>query len=679
MDVLAQREQKIEEYHNSLMDMTACGIISYTLPQRKILYMNKEALRIYGAEDMEAAKEHMTELLKQTAYPDQTTVAKLIRLRDKDGSVDYECEIENAKGYATRLLAKTEVYTTLGGERAVFTTFLDVSENKALKNEKDILTALCMDYSSVYQCDLKKDSLVLLKCTITSEQEKTAKELGKERFCYSARTQFFYNTFLEKETSPDFLEKMSAEYLVKYLEEHERFVYRFRIKTTEAGHQYYEAKAVRLQPEDPDKIVMGFRYADDIVLEEERQKKLLEEAAEQAKKANEAKTEFLRRMSHDVRTPINGILGMLKMAEHHMDDKEKAQDCIEKAQAAASQLLLLVNDVLDISKLEANEFAAEEGPFDLFEFGKNQAASVEAYAAQHNVKILHGKEHVNLRHRYVIGSSSLLNRALTNLASNAVKYNRAGGTVTLGCTELSFDGDTAVYQFTCEDTGIGMSAEFLQHAFEPYAQEGTYTNTTLNGTGLGLSIVKKIVDRLGGDIKLESEKEKGTKVTVTLSFKTDPSVHEAVEENANGQPLGMPYDLTGKRALIVEDNDLNLEITEAMLEELHVQTAVAKDGREAVNVFNASSPDTFDFILMDIMMPVMDGLEATRQIRRLDRSDARSVPILALSANAFEDDVQRSLDAGMNAHLTKPLDIRKAIQELQEVLNDKKRNMCVFV
>lgn len=664
MDALIQQEQKLEAFHNNLMDMTACGIISYTLPERRILYMNKEALRIYGAEDTDMARTHMTELLKTTTYPDPETVSRLIRLREAGGVIDYECEITNKKGYATRLLARTEVYVTLNHERAVFTTFLDVSENMALKNEKNILDALCRDYMSVYQCDLEKDSLVVLKCTQTDEQEKTMSDLGEKRFRYSVRTKYFHDNFLVLNSAPDFLEKMSADYIMHYLAEHDRFIYRFQIKSEDAAHQQYEAQAVRFGEENGYKIVLGFRYIDDIVQEEERQKRLLEEAAEKALKANDAKTEFLRRMSHDIRTPINGIMGMLTMAEHHIGEEAKTQECIEKALAASRQLLMLVNDVLDISKLEADDFVAEEQPFDLQKIVLDQVASAEAYALQHNVKILGAKENMQFGHRYVVGSSSLLNRVLMNLANNAVKYNRPGGTVTLRCEEIESDEEMVWYQFICEDTGVGMSEEFLIHAFEPYAQESTYTNTTFGGTGLGLTIVKRILDQVHGTIELESRKNEGTKVVVTIPFLIDHSNY--VERRQSFASL--PLNLSGKRTLLVEDNELNQEIAQALLEELHVEIQVANNGQEAVDIFKASEPNTFDFVLMDIMMPVMDGTEATRQIRRLNRTDAAAVPILALSANAFQDDIQRSLDAGMNAHLTKPLEIQKIVQVLQEML-----------
>lgn len=660
---LVQEQSLTDSFHKNLMDMSACGIISYTLPERRVLYMNAEALRIYGAENEESAKAHMEELIKKTIYPDPATIAKLIKLRTEDGTVDYQCKVVNSRGYATTLLVRTEIYRTLKGERAVFTTFLDMSENETLKNEKNILDVLCMDYTSVYMCDLAADSLMLLNYNASSGREQAAAQLGTGKNVFSSRTKFFYDTYLVRKSAPDFLEKMNAEYLMKYLAEHERFVYRFRSKPTDSGHEHFEAAAVWLKSDEGFKIVLGFRYIDDILMEEEKQKKLLEDAVAEARSANAAKTEFLRSMSHDVRTPINGIMGMLNMIERHIGENDRVEECVEKAKAAPQQLLLLVSDVLDISKLESNDIKVDNQPFDLESVLMEQMSATEAYAAQHGVKVCGGRSESHIKHNYLIGSAPLLNRAIMNLSSNAVKYNHHGGTVTMTCTELPSDDKTALFRFVCTDTGIGMGEEFLKHAFEPYAQEGKDSNTSYSGTGLGLTLVHNIVDRLNGTIELESKENKGTKVTLTLPFTIDRDAQQ--KKDSSGQTI----DLSGKKALLVEDNELNREVAIALLEEFDVKIEVARNGQEAVEMFAASSPGEYDFIFMDIMMPVMDGLEAAREIRKLDRKDAATIPILAVSANAFQDDVKRSLDAGMNAHLTKPLEIEKIKHALQELLD----------
>lgn len=803
---LTREQHQADDYHKMLMDMTACGIVSYTLPERRVLYMNAEALRIYGADDVEAARENMWDLLRQTVYPDKSALQRLVSLREENGAVDYTCEISNLKGYKTSLLAHSEVITTPKGERAVFTTFLDISENTELKKERNILDALCTDYIAVYLLDLTRDSIVPFTEATKKDDAYGQRRLGEKIHSFSARMQFAYNELLVKESDPDFLRKMNADYLMKYLSANRRFALRCRMKPNPGGHEWFEIQVVRVHSADGFQVVMGFRYIDDVLREEEQKKKALEdalaaanqrseiitaisrqywqvfevdlktdtyhemftqgkfttgitdysglaridfgkvmnsyidaaylpqmreflnlntlparlaesetvfaefiaklgfwasarflalsrddsgtvtkvlfilkiideqkrreldyqerlkEAAEEAKQANEAKTIFLRRMSHDIRTPINGIIGMLKIAERHTDDAEKIWDCTEKALSASRQLLALVNDVLDISKLEANEIIVENKPFDLVPFLLGQISAAEAYAAQRGIAILGGRSISTFTHRYLIGSDAMLGRVLMNLAGNAVKYNRPGGSVTLTCTELSDNRKTALFRFICEDTGIGMSEEFQKRAFEPYAREGRDSSASFTGTGLGLSIVKKIVEQMGGTVRLESKVNKGSKFTVEVPIEIDWGAAERVKTVAENK-----LELSGKKALLAEDNELNREIAEALFEELGLTVVSTKDGKEAVSCFAASEPGGFSYIFMDVMMPVMDGLEATRAIRALNRPDAKTVPILAISANAFQDDIQRSLEAGMNIHLTKPLEIEKVRQALEQL------------
>lgn len=665
---LQSEKRRSESYRDNMMDMAACGIIVYTLPERRILHMNAEALRIYGAENEKEARAIMTEMIKRTVYTDPVTVKKLMRLRDENGTVDYECTVTNHAGYSTSLIARSRVMMTPQGERAVITTFIDVSENKALKSEKEILEALCVDYTAVYLCDIASDGIVPIKCTLPTEQHVAESVLGENSASFSGRMRLFYDYLLMKESAPDFLEKMSGQYITEYLSKHDRFAYRFRAKPTEQGHQYFEAQAVRLGGGNDCRIVLGIRYIDDILREEERQKSLLENAVREAQQANEAKTEFLRRMSHDIRTPINGIMGMLRIAERHTDDAEKVRDCTKKAISASQQLLTLVSDILDIGKLESDEIIVENIPFDMIPLLREQIAATRTYAEQHGVTVYSGKSDCRVEHSHVIGSAQLLNRVLMNLASNAVKYNRPGGNVRLSCSEQPRGDGTSVYEFICEDTGIGMSEEFQKRAFEPYSQEGKRSNTSFSGTGLGLAIVKKIVEQLGGTIELESRENVGSRFTVSVPFAIDTAEHPC-EDKCKG---GAGVKLTGKKALLAEDNELNREIAESLLSELGIDTVSVKNGKEALERFEASAPGEFDFVLLDVMMPVMDGVEAARRIRTLERADAAEVPIMAISANAFQDDIRRSLEAGMTAHLTKPLEIEKIRRALQEAAAARK-------
>lgn len=416
-----------------------------------------------------------------------------------------------------------------------------------------------------------------------------------------------------------------------------------------------------------DKVLFILKMIDEEKRRELDYQRRLEEAVAEARRANEAKTVFLRRMSHDIRTPINGIIGMLKIAERHTGNGEKVWDCTEKALAASQQLLTLVNDVLDIGKLEADEVIVENQPFDLKAVLQSQISAAETYAAQHSVTVCSDEESCAILHANLMGSAPLLSRVLMNLVGNAIKYNRPGGTVSLTCRELNADEKQAWFRFTCADTGIGMSEEFQKRAFEPYTQEGKASNTSFSGTGLGLAIVKKIVEQMGGSIQLESKENVGSTFCVILPFEIDGKAEERVEDTTEYR-----LNLTGKRALLAEDNELNREIAQALFEELGLTVVCAKNGKEAVERFRTSQVGSFDYIFMDVMMPVMDGLAATRAIRAMDREDAKSILILAISANAFQDDIQRSLEAGMNAHLTKPLEIEKLRMELQKLTQQEK-------
>ena len=387
-------------------------------------------------------------------------------------------------------------------------------------------------------------------------------------------------------------------------------------------------------------------------MEQEKDEKYKAElliAAKRAEAANEAKTEFLQRMSHDIRTPINGICGMIDMADHYADNMEKQAECRKKVKEASNLLLELVNEVLDMSKLESGEVILEEIPFNLSSISREVLVVIEQIAAEQNIKIVWEKKEIT--HRDLIGSPGYVKRVMMNILSNALKYNRANGYIYISCIEIpSKQPEMTTMKFICRDTGIGMTEEFQKHIFEPFAQENTGSRTKFAGTGLGMPISKKLIEKMGGTITFESEEGVGTTFVIRVPFRidTDKGCKTETEEKQKAS-------IRGLNILLVEDNELNMEIAEFMLQNEGAYVTKAWNGQEAVEIFEKSRPDEFDVILIDIMMPVMNGYEATKMIRSLDRDDAKKIPIIAMTANAFTEDRIRAKEAGMDEHLSKPI------------------------
>ena len=386
-------------------------------------------------------------------------------------------------------------------------------------------------------------------------------------------------------------------------------------------------------------------------------------AAKKAEAANEAKTEFLQRMSHDIRTPINGICGMVNMADHYADDMEKQKEYRTKVKEASNLLLELVNDVLDMSKLESGEIVLEEIPFNLSSIYREVFVVIEQVAAEQNLQIVWEKKEIT--HRDLIGSPRYVKRVMMNILSNAMKYNRENGHVYISCIEIpSGQPETTTMEFVCRDTGIGMAEEFQKHIFEPFAQEHAGSRTKFSGTGLGMPISKKLIEKMGGTITFESAEGIGTTFVIRVPFKIDLDV-DIREEQADVSEKS----IKGLHILLAEDNELNMEIAEFVLQNEGAEVSKAWNGEETVELFRKSESGEFDAILMDIMMPVMNGYEATKMIRSLDREDAKVIPIIAMTANAFTEDRLRAKEAGMNEHIAKPFDAKLLVKIIHKLVH----------
>ena len=674
---------------------------------------------------------------------------------------------------------------------------------RELKKEKIVLNALSVDYTSIYYCDLIQDTFIPIKCAEYNNASAAVKEMAEKSGSYSACIRYYYENFVIKESAPDFLEKLDAQHLKEYLSKNERFAYKYRVHPNKAGQQYFEIQIVRLSDEDGFKIIMGYRYVDDLVavqeklqtrlenalsdatlnseiirtiskiywliyridlidqtyeeisaaqethkltgkkgyikdimqemcdkivseehrpmmrefwnmstlserlkgvdsiaieymtragswnqariivkkrdgagntlnalyvvrrIDQEKQKEIeyqqrLLEAAEDARRANIAKTDFLRRMSHDIRTPINGIQGMIAISEHFPNDRAKQRECREKIKEASGFLLDLVNSILDMNKLESGAIVLENEPFDLLEvLGEiNEIARMNAGIKGINVSINNKK----IKHSHLIGSPLHLKQILQNIDGNAIKYNREGGSIFCSASEIACANGMVTYQFVCSDTGRGMSKEFLSHAFDPFAQEDHSARTAYMGTGLGLPIAKQLIEMMGGTIQVESEQNVGTTFTMTIPFEIDTEYKNRHLPDTNVSE----GDVSGVNVLLVEDNELNMEIAKFILENAGMNVITASNGKEAVDIFDSSKENQINMILMDVMMPVMDGLTAAKTIRSIKRKDAKDIPIFAMTANAFSDDIEESRKAGMNEHLSKPLDERKMLNMIKK-------------
>lgn len=385
----------------------------------------------------------------------------------------------------------------------------------------------------------------------------------------------------------------------------------------------------------------------------------LMEALEEARRASEAKSDFLSRMSHDMRTPMNGIIGMANIAMECLDDKERVREALQKIQSASRQLHMLINDVLDMSKIESGKIQLLREHADLKKLLESLLPGMQTIAKKYNVAVNY--KGFQTKHRYIYGSPVHIQRIASNILSNAIKYNRDGGSVTVFVTEEPVEGcqDKAMFILTVQDTGIGMSEDFLKNRlFIPFARE--CSEEKVPGTGLGMAIIKEIVQLMDGEIQVESKLGEGSTFKVYTPFELAP---ELVENKLNKERDDKTI-LAGKRILVVDDNDVNIEIATFLLENHGAECFNAHNGREGVEAYLAKDEGFFDLILMDVRMPIMNGYEATRAIRSANRSDAVDVPIVAMTANAFTEDKRKCWAAGMNDHIAKPIDVEVMLETI---------------
>ena len=550
------------------------------------------------------------------------------------------------------LLGYRNVDSILYKEKAIQEQLQRALDEAKLSNE--IISAIGKAYQYVSRIDIQRDWF----------EEISNRDKEHLQFIHSghmtANNKRACRMFVAEEYQEAFFQFTNVKTLPDRMAHEETIAMEYRMK----DGSWHKLRFIEKKRDDHGRLTHVLCAIRCISDEKKREQILLHQVAE-AKEEAAIKTRFLSNMSHDIRTPLNGIMGMIDVANRYPEDLEMQQKCRDKVMEASRYLLSMMNDILDMNKLESGASFEQKVNFDLTKVLNR--ANIDKQMQAEKKQIIYAVDWTlsDLKHIYLMGNPFYLERLLTVIADNAVKFTQPGGSIHVWCVEKSCDGQRVVYEFGCSDNGVGMSETFIAHAFEMFSQENETSRTKYEGTGLGLAIAKKIAERMGGVIDLESQKGHGTTVTVTMPFEIGKTIETEDPEPERYKQLS----LKGMRALVAEDNELNMEIVKFILEEQGLIVEPAVDGIEAVRKFENAPPGYYQVILMDIMMPNMNGWDAARKIRAMQRADAGVIPIIAMSANAFTEDIINSRISGMNRHLTKPLDASKLLDEIAKAIS----------
>ena len=610
-----------------------------------------------AAEDQERVRNATRlEVLKQNV-PDQG-LYKVSYLRIVDNKYAYyemnTIKIKDNSG---------KVYFVIGMRDVDEKVRMQMKQDKEMEMQREIITALGYDYFSVLLVDLEKDHVTIFRQR--SLNGKSIADLcAKYHNCWSEFIPNYAKERVSDASYDEFMEKLSLDY-IRSAKESYISVYEY---VSDDGIVYYQIKVAFVQKQDGHRVaVVSTKNIDEIIRKEKQQEETLNKALIEAKVASKAKTDFLFNMSHDIRTPMNAIIGFTNLLEEHLDDREMLLNYIDKIKTSNEFLLSLINNVLEMAKIENGKEHLDESSTNMVDF---YHAICTLFNIQMKEKGVIFRHSLKIRHRNVMIDVTKMREILLNILSNALKYTPTGNSVTMTVTELPSEREGyAVYQTIIEDTGIGMSEEFLSHMFEYFSRERTTTESGVSGTGLGTAIVKELVDLMHGTIDVESKLGEGTKITLKMSHQI--TENQNVQQNFQNEREYNTGDFTGKRILLAEDNDLNAEIAIAIMEEHGIEVERAEDGIVCVNMIEKADADHYDLVLMDIQMPNMDGYKATQLIRQLPDKKKSRVPVIAMTANAFEEDKRNALAAGMDGFLSKPIVIEELIHTLQNTMEMK--------
>ncbi|MBR1745519.1 MAG: response regulator [Fibrobacter sp.] len=667
-------EQALQVIEQIGEDMPGGFFIYKATGNEELLYANKAVFKIYGCETLEEFKELTGYTFKGMLYPDdyeKVSVSIVDQIEKSQGNLDYvEYRIVRRDG-KIRWLDDYGHYVNSDVYGGLFYVFISDITEKRVKMEADkavytaVIDALSRAYNAVGLInDIATGSFSLFRAD-TSEgsiHTRPTKEALKLLTYEDAKANYIKN-FVAPSDRERLEKELTLENIVANTTSKKVFGVVFK-RVVGDKECYYRIEFTQVQlPNGKTGIVAGFKDVDDDVRKDQEIQQVLRDAIDSANASSKAKSDFLSSMSHDIRTPMNGIIGMTAIATAHLDDRERVEDCLKKISEASSHLLSLINEVLDMNKIESGKVELNEENFNLSELVDTLLAMTKAQLESHHHTLK--LDVADVVHENVIGDSHRIQQVFVNLMSNAIKYTPDGGTISLTVAERPTNAHgVACYEFVFEDNGIGMTEDFQKHLFEPFTRANDKKTAAIQGTGLGMTITQSLVRMMGGDIQVKSRPGEGSRFAVTIYLKfLDVQNAEAHKED----PLKNLEDLKfeGKRILLVEDHPVNAEIAKNVLQMTGLEIEWVMDGAAAVERMADSSEGEFDLVFMDIQMPNMDGYQATAAIRAMT-TYARRIPIVAMTANAFADDIRKAKEVGMNDHISKPIDFKELAKILQK-------------